>query len=505
MRPTQDNLRSAAERRREPVREFSGRSILLSVVDALFRNWPWILPLWVLVTLGAATYWLRTPKDFESEMTFLVRNTRAEVVVNPDGSSFMQQRQADVSDTQMSTELQMLSSRDLFEKLIPATGYKATTEAQKDAVVARLQRDLQVAPVVKSNMIRVRYSNPDPKRVMQVLETLSSAYMDEHLQLHNNTGSFDFFDQQSMEAEKRWKDGQQKLLEFQQTTGVVSAVEQKELLVRRQIDLQTSLHLAEAELKDTSKRIDSIRPRLQAMASRVDTVARKMPNQYSAERLSTMLAELQNKRTELLSKYRATERVVTQLDQQIADTTRAFQEATSRVATEEVSDINPLKQILETELGRAEGTEAGLRARVQEMKAQDHGYHLELLKLDQVLPREQQLQREVKVAEDNYLLYSKRREEARIGQRMDEQKIANVVLAGKPRVPSAPKSRLNMVVTLYLLGLVMAVLAVGVLSRLSRTVQTPWDLEGITDVPVLGTVPAQKSPAAPPARMRGLA
>ena len=60
--------------------------------------WPWILPVWILVTLAAATYWKRTPRDFESEMTFLVRNNRAEVVVNPDGSSYMQQRQADVSD-----------------------------------------------------------------------------------------------------------------------------------------------------------------------------------------------------------------------------------------------------------------------------------------------------------------------------------------------------------------------------------------------------------------------
>ena len=505
MRPTEDKTHSATGRKGGSGREFSGRSILLSVVDALFRNWPWILPVWILVTLGAATYWKRTPRDFESEMTFLVRNNRAEVVVNPDGSSFMQQRQADVSDAQMSTELQLMGSRELLEKLIPATGYPAATEAEREAAVGRLQRDLQSAPVVKSNMIRMRYANPDPKRVMAVLETLATVYTEQHIQMHGNSASLDFFDQQSKESEKRWKDAQQKLLEFQQGSGVVSAMEEKELLLRRQIELQTSLHLAEAELKDTSQRIDSIRPRLQAMAQRVGTVERRVPNQYSAERLSTMLAELQNRRTELLSKYRATERVVTQIDQQIADTTRAFQEATSRVATEEVSDINPLRQTLETELGRAEGAEAGLRGRIQEMRSQDRAYHAELVKLDRLMPKEQQLQREVKVSEDNYLLYSKRREEARIGQRMDEQKIANVVLSGKPRLPSAPKSRLNMILTLYVLAMMLSVLAAGLLARLRKTVYTAWDLEGIADVPVLGTVPVHKStPAIIPERLRGL-
>ena len=500
MRPTDEKKPTAASATTPAA---SGRSILLSVVDTLFRHWPWILPLWILITLGAVAYYLKSPRNYESEMTFLVRNNRPEVVLNPDGSSFMQQRQADVSDAQMSTELQMLTSRELFEKLLPATGIEIGTEAQREAALARLQQQLQVAPVVKSNMIRARYANSDPKRVIDVLNRLGDAYLEEHLQLHANSGSLEFFDQQSKEAGKRWKDAQQKLLEFRQGSGVVSAVEEKDLLLRRQIELQTSLHQSEAELKDTSRRIDSIRPRLQAMSARVDTVARRIPNQYSAERLTTMLAELQNRRTELLSKYRPTERIVIQLDQQIADTTKLLQETSSRVSTEEVSDINPLRQTLENELGRAEGAEAGLRGRIQAMTAQNQAYHAELAKLDRLLPHEQQLQRETKVAEENFLLYSKRREEARIGQRMDEQKISNVMLSGKPRMPSAPKARLGTVLTVYAIAMVVGVLLVGLFSRFRKTVQTAWDLEGLSDIRVLGTVPVQKLPELP-ARMRGL-
>ena len=106
MRPTEENLRPVTKSRTlGSGGDFSGRSILLSVMDGLFRNWAWILTLWVLATVCAAAYWKSVPRDFESEMTFLVRNNRAEVVVNPDGSSSMQQRQADVSDAQMSTEV----------------------------------------------------------------------------------------------------------------------------------------------------------------------------------------------------------------------------------------------------------------------------------------------------------------------------------------------------------------------------------------------------------------
>lgn len=502
MSRTDDHIRAASAQPRERGADFSSRPIFLGLLDSLFRNWPWILLLVAVTTLAAAGYWMKAPRNYASEMTFLVRNNRAEVVVNPDGSSFMQQRQADVSDAQVSTEVQMLTSRELAGKVLPVTGYTGSTEIDREAALARLQRDLQVAPVVKSNMIRVRYSNPDPKRVTQVLDALAVAYLDQHLQLHGNSASFDFFDHQASEAEKRWKDGQQKLLEFQQTAGVVSANDQKDLLLRRQIELQAATHQAEADLRDTVRRIDSIRPRLQAMAQRVETQTRRVPNQYSSERLSTMLAELQNRRTELLAKYRPTERVITQLDQQIADTTRAFQDAQSRVATEEASDINPLRQTLETELGRAEGTEAGLRGRLQAMHSQDQSYHGELLKLDQLLPREQQLQRAVKVAEENYLLYAKRREEARIGERMDEEKIANVVLSEKARVPVAPQARLGSILTVYAVALATGLLLIALLAKLRRTVHTPWDLDAVADAPVLGTVPVHRLPVLPE-RMRG--
>ena len=481
---------------------FTGKSLLCTLADSLFRNWLWILALWTIASLAAAAYAYRAPRYYESEMTFLVRNNRAEVVVNPDGSSFMQQRQADVTDAQVSTEIQLLSSRALAAKLLPLNSSSALSEIDREAAISQILKDLAISPVVKSNMIRVRYTNRDPKRVTEVLDRLAAAYLDEHLQLHGNSGSFEFFESQTKEAQKRWKDAQQKVLEFQQTTGVVSAFEQKDLLLRRQIELQTALHQAEADLKETSRRMDSIRPRLIALAPRVNTVARHIPNQYTAERLTTMLTELQNRRTELLSKYRPTERVVIQLDQQIADTTKAIQDATSRVSTEEASDLNPLRQTLENEFIRAEGTEAGLLGRIQSMTTQDQAYHAQLARYDQLQPREQQLQREMKVAEDNYLLYAKRREEARIGQRMDEQKIANVVLSEKARNPVAPKSRLNVVLPLYLMALIVSILLVGLLARLRKTVQTPWDLEAVADAPVLGTVPAHKLDLLPE-RMRG--
>ena len=87
------------------------------------------------------------------------------------------------------------------------------------------------------------------------------------------------------------------------------------------------------------------------------------------------------------------------------------------------------------------------------------------------------------------MLYSKKREEARIGDAMDQQKIANAALAEPPRVPALAQPKLNMTVgASFVLGNVLILLGGMVVGHWRRTVQTPWELETFAGTPVLATV-----------------
>jgi uncharacterized protein involved in exopolysaccharide biosynthesis len=488
MKRSEDLVIPVSPSRRRALPAYKEEGLVRRAADALFRNWRSTLAVWVLATIAVAAYALLVPREYESEMTFLVNNNRTDSQFSGDGIS-PAPRPGDISDQQMSTEIQILASRELATQALRASGFQGGAELERERALTRLQKNLQIAPVLKANMIRVRYSALDPNQAANVLKALASAYRDQHVQLHGNPGQLGFFDQQSAQAEQKLKAADNKLLEFQQGSGIVSATEQKQMLLTRQIELQVMLHQAEAELRETTSRIASIKPRLEAMSGRIATQTRRVPNQYSVERLNTMLTELQNRRTELLSKYRPGERIVTQLDQQIADTKKALQSAEGSAATEEVSDVNPLRQSLEAELARMEATEAGLAGRIQAMRTQDASYRGQLAKLETLAPVEQEYQREEKVAESNYLLYTKKREEARISQSMDQQKIANVVLVEPPSSPVLPKSRSVQLSIVYLLSLLVGVISVALVSRMKQTVETPWALEEISSIPVLGTVP----------------
>jgi hypothetical protein len=118
-------------------------------------------------------------------------------------------------------------------------------------------------------------------------------------------------------------------------------------------------------------------------------------------------------------------------------------------------------------------------------------YEGALRKLEGDTVRHNDLQRQVKEAEDNYQLYAKKREEARIADELDKQKITNVSIAEAPaiaRIPSSPNRPLNLA-----LGIVLAAFltlgSVFTSELLSDTVHTPRQLEALTGATVLATVP----------------
>ena len=439
-------------------------------------------------TIILAIYLIASPHIYQAEMTILVKNTRAELIVTPDGTS-TSLPQGSVSDEQMGTEVQLLGSRELFQKVVEECGLAGPTAASKERAVARLQKKVGIAPLLKSSMIRVRYGSPDPKLSARVLKSLADAYLERHVQLHGSAGSLAFFQAQADIYERKLRDSEQKLLTFQKTSGVVGAPVQKELLIHRLVEQQAALREAQASSNDTTQRIAALRAELAAASPRITTQSRVIPNQYSVERLNTLIAELENKRTELLTKFRPEDRMIKQVDQQLADTRKALENAERMNSTEQATDVNPVRQSIETELARAETTERGLRGRTEALSAQTQQYRSELEKLEGILPDEQELLREIKVDEDNYLLYSRKREEARIGEALDQQKIANVAVADPPVPPALPLAKLNAsVAASYVLSIVFIFIGATVIGNIRRTIYTPWELESLAGMPVLATV-----------------
>jgi uncharacterized protein involved in exopolysaccharide biosynthesis len=215
-----------------------------------------------------------------------------------------------------------------------------------------------------------------------------------------------------------------------------------------------------------------------------------MPNQDSIERFNTMLVDLRNRRTQLLTKFQPEERLVKEVDEQIRTTTEALAKASQTTYSEQSSDLNPLRQTLENELNKAKIEQSGRYPLRENLTAQVKGYQAQLEKLKGATTAHDDLSRQVKKADESYQLYTQKQEESRISDELDKQKISNVSIAEEATVPRVPyKTNRPLTVALGLaMGLLLGFGCAIVAEFFRETVHTPRELEALTGLPVLATV-----------------
>jgi uncharacterized protein involved in exopolysaccharide biosynthesis len=289
-----------------------------------------------------------------------------------------------------------------------------------------------------------------------VLRQLADSYLEAHLKLHSTPGTYEFFASQTAYYENQLGDAEAKLADFRQRDNIVMFSEEEGAILRKASEAEAALSQVEAAIREYTDKIADSRTQLAAASPRVVTQSRSGPNQYSVDHLSAMIADLQNRRTELLTKYRSDDRLIAQIDKEISDTQIALEKATKANGLEESTDINPVSQSLEIAMAKDKADLAGMDARREALALQVHSYRQQLMTLGNATSQYDDLTRTRKEAEDNYLLYARKTEEARIAESLDRQKISNVAIADapvEPHLPSKPNVPLNLALGILLGGL----------------------------------------------------
>ena len=207
--------------------------------------------------------------------------------------------------------------------------------------------------------------------------------------------------------------------------------------------------------------------------------------------LKTTLLDLGLKRTELLERFDPSYPLVEEVEKKISETLNSIAEAEKRGIREETTDQDPAHAWVKTEMVKAQADLMGLQARVSAMSGALKAFESRALKLEGESVVQQDLLRTAKANEENYLLYHRKREEARIADALDQRKIINAAVAEAPMVPLVPES-LPTTVKVLLAVVVATLVSLGLgflMEYLDPSFRTLEEVEEYLEIPLLATVP----------------
>jgi uncharacterized protein involved in exopolysaccharide biosynthesis len=458
------------------------------------------------VLCGAIMTALLMPRTYEAEMKIFVNRDRADTVVTADRIAAPATLPA-LSQEDLNSEVELLTSRDLLDKVVLSCGLEATRDSRWRRLVGRvrgpdspaerlakaeraLRNALTVEPLQKTTVIRVAYSSRDPRTAARVLQTLATLYQEKHAAVHRPAGSFDFFEQQTARYGKELSDAEARRIAFEQQQHVVQPAAERELTLEQLSKFQAERHQNESQAFAAAARMKQLLAEQQSAPTRQTTEMRQSGNAQLLADLRSTLLTLELKRTDMLVKYAPSYPPVSDVERQIADTQRAIEAAEQSPVSEVTTDRVPTQDWIATELAKAEADRAEYAAQAASLRNTVQQYQAEARRLDQVDETDADLTRGVKSAEENYVLYLHKREEARISDALDERRIVNVSIAEAPTVPALPSEPLGWILVggLFTAGFAGIGTAYAA-DRMDSCFRTPDELNRYLDVRVLAAIP----------------
>ena len=470
------------------------------VAMVLFRQRKLFVGVSGLVFISAVVYAF-AGATYRAEVRVLVRRGRADPPAAAQANAPPDFSRVEVTEEELNSEVELLKDDDVLRRVVEANDLAAhdwlrwlrpheEQAARVERATKKLARQLDVEPIKKTNLIAVSYDAPDPQVAAHVLRSLASAYLGKHMEVHRPGGQLHFFDRQTGESRRQLEEANKKLVDFTRNRGVVMAAQQRDLALQRVDELEASYQETQVEMSEAEHRVQELASQLAKSPERTTTQVRTADNPELLRALKASLLDLELKKIQLLTKFEPNHRLVQEIEKQIIQAKAAINAERLTPVHDETTDLDANYVWARAELQKAQVEMKGLQAREATTSTHLATYRSLARQLGEDAIVQDDLTSSEKAAQENYLLYVKKREEARMGDALDEGGIVNVAIAEEPVVPALPVWPAGAVV----LGGFVAALASGTgaafaADYLDPALCTPEDVLACLEVPVLASLP----------------
>ena len=411
-----------------------------SLLELGLLRWRWI-GLWTAgFVLLAGVVTLLIPKKYGSEVQFLVKNARQELTLTPERSAVPVTEQ-ELTEADVNSEMELLLSHDLLMDVVRDSalyrpymkrGQQSPTAEDLELATIRLAKNLKVSAVRKTNVIEAKYRAHSPEEAAQVMQDLSTRYLQAHLTAHSTPGSVNFFSSEMKSYRDNLYKTEAEASAFEQSSHIFNPDQQRTLLVAQLEDVRARLQNGRADTAEAQARLKTLQSQIAATPGRIPTDERTSANPATVDHLQTALADMENRRISMLMKFRPDDREVVELESEMANTKAELLSAKAEFSSENTTAINIVHQSLEENLEAAQVQLTGLQARSAALAALQSDYLAKLDAFDTQATKLGNLQRDESLAQQSYVLYGQRMEEAQVAHEMDKENFTNVSMIETP-------------------------------------------------------------------------
>ncbi|NUN65819.1 polysaccharide biosynthesis tyrosine autokinase [Pseudanabaena biceps] len=457
----------------------------------LRKRWIAIVAVSATVFAGTTYYTFTRTPQYRSAAALLINNSTIAV------SDIQVPGLPGSSSINLGTEIGILKSRPLIEIAVAKMRQSPSAGTYKEIDAGTIMGGLDIRPEREALILRLTYTDSDPKRAREVLNALSETYVEYSLNDRRTKSStaIKFIQEKLPQVKAQLDKSALAVTQFRKTYNIVdpdtyaeSVYKMREALETQAQDLQIRIAQVQRQYEILSRQVGKTPDQAiggailqqdipyQALVKQFQEVETNyfLERTRFREDYPTVLA-LKDRRDEL---YRL-------LETRAQSVVGGKNGANANLANEPNS---PIQQGLATQLFDSQTTLAVSQAQLESIRSAQSQVSQAFSSIPQIQQRFVEIQRQLALDTSTYNKLTEKLEELRISE---AQEISSWRVLEPPLIPTRPSSpdiEKNLITGAFG-GLVLGVLAALALNRLDQRIREVEEVKEIIDVPLLASIP----------------
>lgn len=462
---------------------------LAKFFKVLRKRWIVIVAVSVTVFTGNTYYTFTRTPQYRANASLLINNSTIAVsdiqVPGLPGSSLIN----------LGTEIGILRSRPLIEVAIAKLQQSATSNASKDIDAGTVMNGLEIRPEKDALILRLTYTDSDPKRAREVLNALSQTYVEYSLKDRRTKSStaIKFIQDKLPQVKQQLDKSALAVTQFRKNYNIVdpeiyaaAVFKMREALEAQAQELQIKIAQSQQQYKALSRQVGkSPDAAIGGAILQQDIPYQSLVKQFQEAETNYFL-----ERTRFREDYPTVKALKDRRDElyKLLET-RAQSvvglKGTANIANEPNSAI---QQTLATQLFEAQTSLAVSQAQLESIRNAQSEVAKAFSQIPQIQQKYIEIQRQLALDASTYNKLTEKLEELRISE---AQEISSWKVLEPPLIPTRPSSpdiEKSLIVG-ALGGLVLGVLFALLLNRLDQRIREVEEVKEIIDIPLLASIP----------------